>query len=233
MAKISCTLANGGVNPFTNEVVLDSSNVKNVLSLMHSCGMYDYSGEWSYLIGVPAKSGVSGIIFAVIPNVMSIAVYSPRLDKVGNSVRGIEFFKRFTEKFNFHVFDSLVVQNTAKKSITKSFAYDKDFSTFLFLEAASKNDVPLLQKLFLAQNVGINSMDYDSRTALHIATSNNCHEAVHFLLQNGADKTIKDRWGNVSYDPAYAREFPQGPKFVPESPFKTNGVRASLGVYEN
>uniref|UniRef100_A0A6B2LIJ2 glutaminase n=1 Tax=Arcella intermedia TaxID=1963864 RepID=A0A6B2LIJ2_9EUKA len=133
MAKVGGTLANGGMCPFTKDPIFNSDSVKNVLSLMHSCGMYDYSGEWSYLVGIPAKSGVSGVIYGVIPNVMSIAVYSPRLDKIGNSVRGVEFFKRFIKRFNFHVFDSLMVSND-KKTITK-FAHQGDFNTFL-LEVA-------------------------------------------------------------------------------------------------
>ena len=62
---------------------------------MLTCGMYDYSGEWGYSIGIPGKSGVSGLIYAVIPGVCGIAIYSPKLDKIGNSYRGIKFFKNF------------------------------------------------------------------------------------------------------------------------------------------
>jgi len=215
MAKIASTFANGGICPFTNKVVFNSDTVKNVLSLMHSCGMYDYSGEWSYLMGIPAKSGVSGVIYAVIPNVMSIAIYSPRLDNIGNSVRGIEFFKRFIKKFNFHVFDSLIVDNN-KKSITKRDVYQTEFNKFLFLEAAAHNDVELLRKL-LAQNVNVNSIDYDNRTALHIASSNNNIETAIFLLQYGADKTMKDRWGNTPIDDASRLESQDLLKILQES----------------
>ena len=63
---------------------------------MLACGMYDYSGEWGYSIGIPAKSGVSGLIYAVIPGVCGIAIYSPKLDKIGNSYRGIKFFKNLS-----------------------------------------------------------------------------------------------------------------------------------------
>ena len=200
MAKIGCTLANGGICPFTNDPVFEPDNVKNVLSLMYSCGLYDYSGEWSYLIGLPAKSGVSGIIYAVIPNVMCIAVYSPPLDHIGNSVKGVEFFKRFTNLFKFHVFDSFVV-NTEKKMITKEHAYQKDFKKFLLLEAASRSDIELIRKL-LAQKLDVNSCDYDKRTALHVAVSSKNFDCVKFLLEHGADATMKDRWNNTAMDDA-------------------------------
>ena len=83
---------------WTNKALFSYKNVKKILSIMLSCGMYDYSGEWCYKIGIPAKSGVSGLIYGVIPGVCGISVYSPKLDKLGNSYRGIQFLKNLLKK---------------------------------------------------------------------------------------------------------------------------------------
>ena len=93
--------------PTSGEKIFSTETVQNCLSLMYSCGMYDYSGEWAFRIGLPAKSGVSGVVLTVVPNVMGICTWSPRLDAQGNSVRGIEFCRRLVERFNFHVYDGL------------------------------------------------------------------------------------------------------------------------------
>ena len=78
LAVMAATLANGGVNPLTGRRALRHSLVRDVLSVMHTCGMYDAAGQWAYDIGVPAKSGVSGGILAVIPEKLGIGVFSPR-----------------------------------------------------------------------------------------------------------------------------------------------------------
>ncbi|XP_030283763.1 glutaminase kidney isoform, mitochondrial isoform X3 [Sparus aurata] len=110
---MAATLANGGICPITGERVLTPEAVRNTLSLMHSCGMYDFSGQFAFHVGLPAKSGVAGGILLVVPNVMGIMCWSPPLDKLGNSVRGIQFCTDLVELFNFHNYDNL--RHFAKK----------------------------------------------------------------------------------------------------------------------
>lgn len=106
LALMAATLANGGVQPVTGERALSPESVTDVLTVMNSCGMYNYAGQWSYEIGIPAKSGVSGSIMAVIPGQIGIAAFSPPLDSFGNSVRAIAACKQLAEDFGLHVFRS-------------------------------------------------------------------------------------------------------------------------------
>ena len=105
LATMAATLANMGRNPLTGEQVFDVRCVKDVLSIMFTCGMYDYSGQWAYQVGVPAKSGVSGGVIAVVNRQLGIATYSPRLDKHGNSIRGIEVCMELASRLGLHAFD--------------------------------------------------------------------------------------------------------------------------------
>lgn len=102
LAVMAATLANEGVNPVTGERAIKRDLVDAVMSVMMSCGMYDYAGEWLYWVGLPAKSGVAGGIMAVLPGQLGIAVFSPRLDARGNSVRGIRVCKDLSTELDLH-----------------------------------------------------------------------------------------------------------------------------------
>ncbi|MEZ0280336.1 glutaminase A [Methyloceanibacter sp.] len=106
LAIMAATLANDGRNPLTHEAVLDAEYVRDMLSVMNSCGMYDYAGEWAYEVGMPAKSGVSGCIIAVIPGQIGISVYSPPIDSQGNSGRGIAVCQEISDAFELHAFNN-------------------------------------------------------------------------------------------------------------------------------
>lgn len=112
LAVMAATLANNGVNPITRDVAIRPDCVKSMLSIMASCGMYDYSGEWIYRVGLPAKSGVGGGIVAVLPGQFGIGIYSPLLDPNGNSHRGLEACKRFSQRFRLHVYDNHIASHS-------------------------------------------------------------------------------------------------------------------------
>ncbi|MDY0077456.1 MAG: glutaminase [Bacteroidales bacterium] len=96
LARAFLFLANEGTNPFTKEEILNPSRAKRLKALMLTTGMYNESGDFAFRVGIPAKSGVGGGIVAIIPNQLSIAVWSPPLNTAGNSVAGIEALERFT-----------------------------------------------------------------------------------------------------------------------------------------
>ena len=108
LAVMGATLANGGINPRTDEVAMDPQVAEQVLTVMATCGMYDFSGEWLLRVGLPAKSGVSGGLVAVSPSQFGIGLHSPRLDERGNSVRGVAASEAMSERFSLHLMHQVV-----------------------------------------------------------------------------------------------------------------------------
>lgn len=104
VARMAATLANGWINPGTGARPLPAARVRDVLSVMFTCGMYDFAGEWAFDVGVPAKSSVSGGILAAVPGKMGIATFSPGLDRYGNSVRGVRVCQEVSRRLGLHVF---------------------------------------------------------------------------------------------------------------------------------
>jgi glutaminase len=94
-----------GNNPITGQRVFDFKFIKYVLTVMLTCGLYDFAGGWAYEVGLPAKSGVGGGIFGVVNRQLGISVYSPKLDAQGNSVRGILVCKELASHFGLHAFE--------------------------------------------------------------------------------------------------------------------------------
>ena len=99
LAMMGATLANKGVNPVTGVRAVEERHVASVLSVMATCGMYDFAGEWLFDVGLPAKSGVAGGILAVLPGQLGIGIFSPPLDARGNSVRGIRVCHELSSGF--------------------------------------------------------------------------------------------------------------------------------------
>ena len=197
-AIMAATLANGGICPVSNKRVIDKAIVRDCLSLMYQCGMYDFSGQFAFKIGLPAKSGVSGCLLLVIPNVAGICIWSPPLDEMGNPVRGIEFCKQFVEKthYKFHIFHSVT------HSEEQALIPEEDASKVQkLISAAAQGDLERIKELDL-QGVNLESSDYDGRTPLHLAAVNGHVEVVKYLVECVVDKEVKDRWDNTPYDEA-------------------------------
>jgi glutaminase len=119
VSLMAATLANGGRHPQTGERAFGEDGVQRILSVMTTCGMYDGSGAWVDQVGPPAKSGVSGGIFAVLPGQLGLCVYSPRLDERGNSVRGVAACRALAAELELH---SLRVPRSSRSAIRA--AYD-------------------------------------------------------------------------------------------------------------
>lgn len=109
LATMAATIGNMGRHPRSGATVFDIPSTRAMMAIMFTCGMYDYSGEWAYRVGVPAKSGVAGGVMAVVNRQLGIATYSPRLDSRGNSRRGIEVCVELASRFGLHAFDCLNV----------------------------------------------------------------------------------------------------------------------------
>ena len=101
-AHLTAILANGGVNPKTGVRVLRKQTVAIVVAIMATCGMYNESGNYLVSTGMPAKSGVSGVIVAVVPGVAGVAVASPRVNDKGGSVRGHLILRELSRNLGWH-----------------------------------------------------------------------------------------------------------------------------------
>jgi glutaminase len=198
---VAATLANGGICPITGDPVLKPSTVQKCLSLMYSCGMYDFSGEWAFRVGLPAKSGVSGIVLVVVPNVLGLAIWAPRLDEHGNSVRGVDFCERLVREFNFHNYDNLVGGAHGKKDPRREASRQGRRRVVDLCWAASEGDLDGLRRL-VAEGGDPGAADYDGRTPLHLAAAEGRAEVVTYLLGIGVDRDPRDRWGKTPVDDA-------------------------------
>jgi glutaminase len=104
LAQMGASLANNGVNPVTGERVIEAEDIPYILSTMTMEGLYDGSGGWAWHVGLPAKSGVGGAILAVVPGKGAIAVFAPRLDEAGNSVKAQKVIAYVGDKLDMNLF---------------------------------------------------------------------------------------------------------------------------------
>ena len=203
IAVMASTIANGGICPLNGEKVLSPILVQNCLTLMSTCGMYDFSGRWAFEVGIPSKSGVSGCITMVIPGVAGICVWSPPLDNKGNSIKGIEFGRKLVQYYpEFHThYETKCV----KKNKLSYDDFDEEILVQAMIDAAAKGNKEKIIKILATKKVNINQGDYDNRTPLHLAAAEGHFNIVQFLVENNADINAKDRAGTTPLSEVFTK----------------------------
>lgn len=186
LAFMAATLANGGVHPVSGNRCMPPEHVERVLSVMATCGMYDYAGSWLYEVGMPAKSGVGGGIIAVLPGRFGIGIFSPRLDANGNSVRGIVACKQISSDFGLNVFSRTSSPALAVRRINSATAspmrrrprhHGQD-------EARATDDTGRIKTLCLQGEIGVDGAEYVIRKLQHLAPTTDSFILDMFLVKN-------------------------------------------------
>ena len=194
LARMGACFANVGVLPRTTTVVFEPEVVRDVLTVMLTSGMYDYSGTWTYIVGCPSKSGVSGALMLVIPNLCSIAIFSPPLDAYGNSVRGVAVATAVSRLYTINLIESsLSVVGACKQKRS----FDTAATSVDFINAMRLHVTLRVFMAYVDEGTDINAPDYDGRTALHVTMEDGNHDSAQLLLLYGARRFTPDRWGTT------------------------------------
>ena len=174
--------------------IFSTSTVRDCLSGMFSCGQREGSGKFAFEVGAPAKTGTSGILYMVLPDVGGLAIWSPKLDGDKNSVRGLEFSRRVANHFGVHIFNPKDNQLRRVESDMTS------QETYLLIMHAANGSLGKVMELIEHEIVDVNSVDYDGRTALHLAVEEKQMRVIKYLLRKGARADTKDRNGATALD---------------------------------
>uniref|UniRef100_A0A8C6VR93 glutaminase n=1 Tax=Nothobranchius furzeri TaxID=105023 RepID=A0A8C6VR93_NOTFU len=193
---MAATLANGGICPITGDRVLSAEAVRNTLSLMHSCGMYDFSGQFAFHVSA------FGLLTRYVILLPSLKLVLALFFLGGPSCKIWSFWRReLVSYFNFHNYDNLR-HFTKKHDPRRRTDDDPNKLVVNLMFAAYSGDVSALRR-FALSDVDMEQRDYDFRTALHIAAAKGHEEAVFFLTEIcKVNPYIKDRWGNTPLDDA-------------------------------
>ena len=228
LSIVAATLANDGVCPVTQKRIFGPSTIRKVLSILASCGMYEFSGEFAFKIGLPAKSGASGFLLVVVPRVTGFCVYSPRLDGEGNSVRGMRFCEEITAAYEFHAFASVTKED---RDLTSSGLEQKNVQCSKFLMACGNGDVRMIRNFHSKDPTLIDYCDYDGRTPLHVAAAEGKIGVVRYLLSKGAGPHKFDRWGQLPLNDAERRNFEIISKLLREAMGNSGGGDGSPAIH--
>jgi len=174
LAYMAATLANGGMHPVTGEQTLPADEVQRVLSVMATCGMYDYAGSWLYEVGIPAKSGVGGGIIAALPGRFGIGIFSPPLDIKGNSVRGIEVCKHLSRDFHLHAFSHNSEPAMALGRVYSGADAPSRRQPTLDMRAYLKDQAHRIKYLCLHGFLAVDGLEYVLRKMQELASDTRC-----------------------------------------------------------
>lgn len=214
MAVIAGTLANDGVCPITGKRVLSSSSVQSTISIMLSCGM---SKDFSFKIGIPASSGVSGGVLLVVPSLFGAFLWSPLLNDEDVSIRALQFSQMMSDMFDLHYFSSKQRNHINPGYPGKTKNQDKESRTVQAIYSASVGDLAALRALKIRGH-NMNGMDYDGRAPLHLAASQGELEVVKFLITKcKVQIDVKDRWGVTPLDNAIEGNKPEVTDYLKNS----------------
>ena len=190
LACLAATLANGGVNPVTRERAVAAEDVQAVLSIMATCGMYDYAGSWLYEVGLPAKSGVSGGVIAVLPGRFGIAIYSPPLDANANSTRGIAVCKQMSRDFGLHAFGGSMSPSLVLSRIYSAREAPSRRVRTTAVAARLQALAPQIKCLSLQGDVGFDGAEFIVRNLMRLSGETDSFvldmHRVTFLTEGGA-----------------------------------------------
>ncbi len=194
LAKMTSVLANGGIQAATGKRLIERNVVRQVLSVMMTCGMYDAAGDWLTTVGIPAKSGVAGGIIGVLPGQVGIAVFSPKLDEHGNSVRGVDIFEQLSRDMGLHLMEGTP---SAQTIVQRRYAPQGNDSIVIYelVGALQFAEAEMLLRIVQDEPVASNTILFDLNNLSFV------HDVGHRMLIEGLDRLIQDGHSVAVIDP--------------------------------
>lgn len=194
LVRMGSVFANGGVDPKTGKRLLNSAVVRQVLSVMMSCGMYDAAGDWLTTVGIPAKSGVAGGILGVLPGQVSIAAFSPKLDEHGNSVRGIDILERLSRDMGLHLMEGTPSAQTIVQSHYRT-GKNASLSVYVLRGVLKFTEAEMLLRILQAEPID------QSTIVIDLTQISIIHDVGKRMFLEGVDRLIDDGHTLLLVDP--------------------------------
>lgn len=193
IAVMAATLACGGVNPLTRERVVSEDVARWTTAVMASCGMYDASGAWMVDVGLPAKSGVGGGVVALMPGQFGIGTFSPPLDRIGNSARGVALLRELSHRYELH---TLAYRGSPLSPIAALDFEDDTTVVTLRGDLIFQGAEEVLSRLApLARDADSLTLDFSSVTRMAPAARQLFHAAVRQAGELGTTVAVRDPEG--------------------------------------